>query len=389
MAQLSDIDSPNSSPLLGIKTSSVAKSVPALNLDSIQAAAGSDFIGPNTAKILSNVRAERPLRGARETQIYKMHSRAVVLVATKDGLGSGSLIDASGMVLTNWHVIKGYTTVAVIFKPIIEGKEPTKTDMRRGVVIRVDEVADLALIKVDSVPVGIAPIVLGQIADVAVGADVHAIGHPTGEAWTYTKGIVSQVRQNYEWTSETHKLHKAHVIQTQTPINPGNSGGPLITNDGKLVGVNSFKSKGEGLNFAVAVDDVRRFLFTQGGDRIAQEAPAPNRKAASGGCEPKELYRGTNADDTMEVAGIDLDCDGKADAETRVPYDVRKPMQLVVDANKDGYPDKIIFSKDRKKRWDYSLVDTDFDKKWDLVCEHETGELEPTRCEPYKPTTPK
>lgn len=257
MAQFSELDFSTAPTLLGIKTSSAAKNVPALNLDSIQAAAGSDFIGPNSAKVLSNVKPERPLRGARETQIYKMHSRAVVLVATKDGLGSGSLIDPSGMILTNWHVIKGYSTVAVIFKPIIEGKEPTKTDMRRGVVIRVDEVADLALIKVDSVPVGVTPIALGQIADVAVGADVHAIGHPTGEAWTYTKGIVSQVRQNYEWTSETHKLHKAHVIQTQTPINPGNSGGPLITNDGKLVGVNSFKSKGEGLNFAVAVDDVR------------------------------------------------------------------------------------------------------------------------------------
>jgi S1-C subfamily serine protease len=81
-----------------------------------------------------------------------------------------------------------------------------------------------------------------------VGTKPGGIGHPNGENWTYTKGIVSSVRPDYEWLT-----HRATVIQTQTPINPGNSGGPLLSDDGKIVGVNSFGDKGaEGLNFAIA-----------------------------------------------------------------------------------------------------------------------------------------
>ena len=58
------------------------------------------------------------------------------------------------------------------------------------------------------------------MSEAQVGADVHAIGHPQGQTWTYTKGLISQVRPDYQWGP-----HKADVIQTQTPINPGNSGG--------------------------------------------------------------------------------------------------------------------------------------------------------------------
>jgi S1-C subfamily serine protease len=79
--------------------------------------------------------------------------------------------------------------------------------------------------------------------DIEVGADVRAIGHPKGEEWTYTKGIVSSVRPDYEWSGEPGESHRATVIQTQTPINPGNSGGPLLSDEGKIVGVNSFRKK--------------------------------------------------------------------------------------------------------------------------------------------------
>jgi hypothetical protein len=98
----------------------------------------------------------------------------------------------------------------------------------------------------------------------------------------------------------------------------------------------------------------------------------------------KEVYKGTNKEDTMEVTGIDTDCDGEAEIEIRKPYDIRKPIVIVVDENKDGIPDTIIFDVDRDGKWDYSLRDTNFDGKWDLECEHEDGDLEPTRCIPYR-----
>jgi S1-C subfamily serine protease len=124
------------------------------------------------------------VRGAKGGQIYRAVSPAVVQVATKEGFGSGSLLDTAGNIITNWHVVKGYEYVAVIFKPTVEGKEPTRDDIKLGRVVKYDESADLALVKVSEVPTGRAPVRLGDASEIAVGMDVHAIGHPTGEAWT-------------------------------------------------------------------------------------------------------------------------------------------------------------------------------------------------------------
>src|SRR5262249_62247933 len=117
----------------------------------------------------------------------------------------------------------------------------------------------------------IKPIKVAPGDNLEVGADVHAIGHPTGETWTYTTGIVSQIRPDYEWSGGPNDVkHRATVIQTQTPINPGNSGGPLLEDSGMLVGVNSFwQPKAQGINFSVSAKDVRAFLAAP----VAQTVP--------------------------------------------------------------------------------------------------------------------
>jgi S1-C subfamily serine protease len=340
--------------------------------------------GAGAVKALGAARpdATQTLRGARSVQLYKRVSPGVVLVATEDGLGSGTLLNASGDILTNWHVVGNAKQVAVIFKPREEGQKVTKKDLRLATVMRIDEVADLALVHVDSVPPGTDPIPLGDPGAIAVGADVHAIGHPTGEVWTYTMGVISQVRQDYEWSTEDKLKHRATVIQTQTPINPGNSGGPLLSDEGALIGVNSFKAKGESLNFAVALPDVRRFLAGTDERRAAPVDRAADRKDSE--CEPKELYSGKRASEKAEVIGVDLDCDGEVDMELRMPFDKSKPLTASLDRNKDQRIDMIVFSESRDlRKWDFSFVDTDYDGKWDLVGFHETGDLTPTRYEPY------
>jgi S1-C subfamily serine protease len=204
-------------------------------------------------------------RSAKDAEIYRRVSPSVVLITTKDGLGSGSLIDVAGSILTNWHVVSGYEYVAAVFKPMEEGKQYTRDEIKRARVIKYDEITDLALLKAVEVPAGRKPLRLGDSSEIAVGMDVHAIGHPTGEAWTYTTGVVSQYRQGYEWQAKGDSIkHRADIIQTQTPINPGNSGGPLVSDSANLVGVNSFKSGGEGLNFAVSVDEVKKFIVRAG-----------------------------------------------------------------------------------------------------------------------------
>lgn len=316
-------------------------------------------------------------RGAADVRIYAQDAPGVVLIVTNDALGSGSVITPDGVVLTNLHVVGNSKTVAVIFKPTKEGDQPTKADVHKGTVIRRDEVADLALLQVSDVPTILKVIPLANMADISVGSDVHAIGHPTGEAWSYTQGIVSQIRRNYEWAAEDKLKHSASVIQTQTPINPGNSGGPLLTDAGALVGVNSFKSEGEGLNFAVSVDDVRTLLNAKQ-DRLLRVAKA---HASSDTCEPKSYGTIRRKDGSGTEELMDIDCFGKPDARWVLPDDPNEPGRLEIDTDHDGKIDGILVSTSRDGKVDYSIWDTTGSGKPDLKCFYTDGSTKPSRCE--------
>jgi S1-C subfamily serine protease len=322
--------------------------------------------------------ASGPTRSAKDAQIYRTISPSVVLVANKDGIGSGSLVSAAGDILTNWHVVKGYSYVAVVFKPTVEGREPTRDETKLARVVRYDEVADLALVKVSDVPPGRNPIRLGDPSEIAVGIDVHAIGHPVGETWTYTTGIISQYRLAYEWQAKDDPVkHKADVVQTQTPINPGNSGGPLLSDSGNLIGVNSFIGAGEGLNYAVSVDEVRRFL-ARPNDRVAQQAPKSDQ-----GCQQKELSRFRSKENDASVIAFDMFCTGKDNAELVIPDNKTKAVFLRLDRNGDGNVDAVIFDFKRRAKWDLSFWDEKFQGYWTLVGYHDDGSLKPTRFESY------
>lgn len=320
-------------------------------------------------------------RGAREAQIYSSLSPAVVLVLTNESIGSGSLIDLNGTILTNWHVIEGYETVGVIFKPEREGEKVSVDAAIFADVIKIDEIADLAMLRVREKPVGVKPIPLGSMSEAEIGADVHAIGHPTGETWTYTRGFVSQYRKDYEWITESGVEHKGDVIQTQTPINPGNSGGPLISSNGHLIGVNSFKASGEALNFAVSVDEVRRFLSMKS-DRIAvRSRPATSESSADCGDEPEETFRSEDGSSTISL--YDFDCDGEVDASYTEPDDRSKGVFFSMDTSGDGKIDTIFFDEDRDGNIDYSIMDQTGDGEPDLVGYYRNGEEEPYKIEKY------
>ncbi|MDH4079788.1 MAG: serine protease [Nitrospira sp.] len=221
-------------------------------------------------------------RGEKEQRLFRECAPAVVLVLTKDSLGSGVIIDKSGHVITNHHVVGPNSTVAVVFKPR-NGEDLTKDLARRATVEKVDEIADLALLKIDTPPQALSSLPLGNAGILEVGTDVHSIGHPEGEIWTYTRGTISAIRKNYETTIEG-KVFRANVIQHQTPTNPGNSGGPLLSDSCAVVGINTFVKGREGLNFAVSVDTVRRFLDAP----KSNLAPAPVQPQPN--CPKNEQY---------------------------------------------------------------------------------------------------
>jgi S1-C subfamily serine protease len=319
-------------------------------------------------------------RGVKDAALFRNISPSVVLILSKEGSGSGSIIGTQGQILTNWHVVGNNSEVGVILKPPKDVDRISKADIRRAKVLKIDQVSDLALIQLLDIPVGRSVIKLGDLSDIGVGVDVHAIGHPNGEAWTYTKGIVSQYRNDYSWDVGQLK-HKASVIQTQTPINPGNSGGPLLTDNGVLVGVNSFVDKNaQGINFAVSIEDVRKFL-SRSGNRFAEKVQ-PTKVAKK--CEMKEVFKGKLEDGSGEVILWDSKCSGKADLNMVIPYDKSKPIYSELDRNQDGNVDVKIFSQNRDYKWDFSFWDENFDGKWDLFGFHRNGEVKPYKYEDFE-----
>lgn len=180
---------------------------------------------------------------------------SVVKVLTNEGFGTGVIISGKGFILTNYHVISGYGTVGILFSTSSSGNDVVLAD-----VVRFDQVADLALLKLKMDRAGLLPINPTK-GEVRIGEEVHAIGHPLGEDWTYTRGYVSQIRKDYSWQASATDHHVADVIQSQTPISPGNSGGPLLNDNSELIGINSFgKTEGQNLNYSVAMSTVARFL---------------------------------------------------------------------------------------------------------------------------------
>jgi serine protease DegQ len=168
--------------------------------------------------------------------------------ATQTGLGSGVLVSADGYLLTNAHVIDGADDIEVTLS---DGRSSSAR------LVGTDGDSDLALLKValDNVPV----IPFGNIAQVAIGDPVLAIGNPFNVGQTVTSGIVSALDRNQLGLSTIENF-----IQTDAAINPGNSGGALVDGEGRLVGINTaiFSRSGGsmGIGFAIPVDIAREVM---------------------------------------------------------------------------------------------------------------------------------
>ncbi len=318
-------------------------------------------------------------RGAQDIALFRDDAPSVVLIMTKAALGSGSLL-RDNVILTNFHVIDHKKEVTVVFKPSDPNGKPTQDEVTPGDVIKIDVQRDLALVRPRSLPNRtVSPLQISS-TDLEVGADVAAIGHPEGQRWTFTKGIVSQIRPDYEWSTGPGDSHRATVIQTQTPINPGNSGGPLLSFDGKIVGINSFRASGsEGLNFAVAAKDISYFLTSQ---EKGLDALTCN--------EAKILFDGRNKNETATIRTLSLQCDSTADIILVAPDNKREPYYALVDTKRRGKTEGIVFDHQRSgSKWDSSVWDPQGDETFPLKGLHPDGKLMPSsfakRCGDRKP----
>ena len=173
------------------------------------------------------------------------------------GLGSGVIVETSGTVLTNEHVVRNAEEIKVT---LADGRQlPAK-------VLGESDVYDLAVLKVEGRSLPSAP--LGDSDRLVVGEWAIAIGSPFGYLLndtqpTVTAGVVSATRRDIKSEVSQMGMYK-NMIQTDAAINPGNSGGPLVNADGEVIGINTFiftQGGGSiGLGFAIPINLAKRVL---------------------------------------------------------------------------------------------------------------------------------
>ncbi|HUP58716.1 MAG TPA: trypsin-like peptidase domain-containing protein [Bdellovibrionota bacterium] len=188
------------------------------------------YYGPQT---------RRPFRGERPVP------QAVPRAAS---LGTGFVVDASGLILTNNHVVAGADEIRITFT---EDKDEKPTDAK---VVGRDPDLDVAIIRVKT-DRKLTPLRLGDSDALEVGEWVAAVGNPFGQGHSLTHGIISAKGRL------APDFPLASYIQTDAPINPGNSGGPLVNTRGEVIGINTaIDARAQGIGFAIPVNLVKAVL---------------------------------------------------------------------------------------------------------------------------------
>lgn len=180
-------------------------------------------------------------------------------IESVEGLGTGFFVDESGYILTNHHVAGEADSITVVMN---DGSRLAAH------TVWSDEVLDLAVIRCDEGG-PFTPVTLGSVEDVQVGDPVAAVGTPLDLSFqhTVTAGIVSGMNRTLQVPTSSGLSFLEELIQTDASINPGNSGGPLVTLEGKVIGINTVKVQdAEGMGFAIPADLAQPII-----QRIIQE----------------------------------------------------------------------------------------------------------------------
>lgn len=192
-------------------------------------------------------------------QAVKKVSPAVVAITSKsqvtnlfgftqavEGAGSGFVITADGLIVTNRHVVADENALYTVVTS--DGKKFQATVVAR------DPVLDLAVVKIEATNLPVVD--LGDSEKLQIGEPVVAIGNALGQFQnTVTSGVLSGVQRNLDNQPDLEGL-----LQTDAAINPGNSGGPLVNIKGQVIGINTVKSSGEGLSFAIPINPVKKVI---------------------------------------------------------------------------------------------------------------------------------
>lgn len=197
--------------------------------------------------------------------VYEKNNRSVVNIMTRtprrgfmmqvddeEGSGSGCVLDKTGHILTNYHVIEGAREIRVT---LFDGE--TYEAERVGA----DPVNDTAVIRIAAPAESLYPPEFGDSRTLKVGMQVFAIGNPFGYERTLSTGVISSLNRSLQVT-EARSIKS--IIQIDAAINPGNSGGPLFDSHGRLIGMNTAiatrTGQSAGIGFSIPINLVRRIV---------------------------------------------------------------------------------------------------------------------------------
>jgi serine protease Do len=213
----------------------------------------------------------RPGDGKERTaaQIFAEFAPSVVTISIKNPLGEGGgtgfVIDASGTIGTNFHVIDDATEIKV---KLMDGTIADEVE-----ILAENEALDLALLQIKT-KARLAPVALGDSDKIAVGERAVSIGNPLGLEHTLTDGVISARRM----------LQGKRMIQMSTPVSPGNSGGPLFNSRGEVIGVSTGIYHGhsmlaQNLNLAMPINDLRAMIRSEypGRRKVGQQSAKGGR----------------------------------------------------------------------------------------------------------------
>jgi len=287
---------------------------------------------------LSAQKAQKP-SGFDSAEIYANSRRSVVTIegvrqeAVDTGTGiattwvgiyaSGFVIEYNGTyyVITNFHVVDSLVNTTLTF---------SNGDAYSGKIVGVDAYSDLGVVAPQAPSQELYPLELSPSSSLMVGQPVVAIGNPYGYQGSITYGIVSQTGRtiSYDTGSGSTGYPIADAIQFSAPINPGNSGGPLLTADGRVVGITTAGITGaEGLGFAIPSDTIIRelpslvatgkygkhsYLGIQGMDMFYQLSQAVGTNVTYGVLIQKILAGSPAAQAGLRNGTTNIDIDGQS-----------------------------------------------------------------------------
>jgi len=197
--------------------------------------------------------------------VYEQVNRSVVHINTRgvasqgffllevptSGEGSGVVIDRTGHILTNYHVIEEAREIRAT---LFDGKS------YEAGIVGADPPNDLAVLRIDAPAESLHPVTFGDSTRLRVGQWAFAIGNPFGLERTLSMGVISSVNRPLE----TRRVKFKQLIQIDADINPGNSGGPLLDSRGRMVGLNtviaSSTGQSAGVGFAIPVTTIAQIV---------------------------------------------------------------------------------------------------------------------------------